>query len=70
MKNNFVRIGKEKTAANSIKEAVKIWTTFRDQNCLGASESPAVTAVVGGVRFRISYNGRCWSSADGSEILP
>jgi hypothetical protein len=54
----------------SFEEAVAIWEQYRDENGLGASESPKVT-VIELLGFKtvatISYNGRVWDTG-GEEI--
>lgn len=67
-----VRFGKAKkvVAVGSIREASEAWAKLRDENGLGASESPKVTVLdlaTGKAVATISYNGRAWAK-DGSEI--
>lgn len=67
-----LRIGNSRqvVAVASIKEASEAWEKLRDENNLGASESPRVTVInlkTGKMVARISYNGRAWAK-DGTEI--
>lgn len=60
-----VRFGTSKkvVAVSSLSEASKVWERLRDEQCLGASESPRVSVVdlsTGKTVAYISYNGRVW----------
>lgn len=67
-----LRFGRSKSivAVDSIREASDAWCKLRDEQGLGASESPKVTVIdtaTGKTVATISYNGRAWAN-DGSEI--
>jgi hypothetical protein len=71
--------GRKVVAVASIQEAQLAWERYRDERCLGASESPRVTVVdlnSGKTVAHISYNGRAWRTdprklgAKLEEILP
>lgn len=67
-----VRFGRSRNVAtvSSIKEASEVWERLRDEQCLGASESPKVSVVditTGKTVAHISYNGRAWGK-NGEEI--
>lgn len=67
-----VRFGRSNkvVAVATIEEASDAWCKLRDEQGLGASESPKVTVVnldTGKVVATISYNGRAWDKA-GKEI--
>lgn len=54
----------------SMLEAARLWQTLRDENDLGASDSPKVTVIDLNTQTpvaTISYNARVWGM-DGKEI--
>jgi hypothetical protein len=67
-----VRFGKSKrvVAVADFREASQAWEKLRDENDLGASESPKITVIntdSGKTIATISYNGCVWGM-DGKEI--
>jgi hypothetical protein len=70
--NLGVRFGNHKfmEKVTSLRAASQLWCKVRDNNNLGASESPKVTVWDLDAMTpiaRISYNGRVWDN-DGKEI--
>lgn len=70
--NLAVRFGSQRhvVAIGSLLEASQAWERLRDEQGLGASESPKVSVIdlnTGKTVARISYNGRVWG-LDEKEI--
>lgn len=70
-----LRFGRSKSviAVDSILEASEAWCKLRDEQGLGASDSPKVTVIdtaTGKTVATISYNGRAWEGTKegGKEI--
>ena len=57
---NYLLIGTKKIPCTTLVEARNLWETYRDEEGLGASETPKLAAIIDGVEYRISYNGRAW----------
>ena len=66
--NNHIKIGSDRFSVGSLQEAISCWESARDQNFWGASDAPSCSAIIDGVKYEISYNGRAWDRK-GASVL-